>query len=73
MKFIFKFNGEITDFQCRGGNLVAKGYGMKDKTVIQGNPYQKTNFKGKRQWKELKGFSGMRKARPWLSMGYWWV
>jgi hypothetical protein len=46
---------------------------MKDKNVIRVNPYQKTNFKGERQWKELKGFSGMRKARRWLSMGYWWA
>ena len=32
---IFKFIGGITDFQCGAGNLVSKGEGMKDKTVIQ--------------------------------------
>ncbi|MGO9417664.1 MAG: hypothetical protein ACLP51_21320 [Syntrophobacteraceae bacterium] len=44
---------------------------MKDKTVIRVNPHQKTNFKREKRWKESKGFSGMRKARRWLSMGYW--
>jgi len=73
MRFIFKFNGGITDFQCRAGNLVPKGDGMKDKIVIQVNPHQKTNFKGEKQWKESKGFSGMRKARRWLNTDYWWA
>jgi hypothetical protein len=40
---------------------------------VRVDPHQKTNFKGEKQWKESKGFSGMRKARLWLSMGYWWA
>jgi hypothetical protein len=40
---------------------------MKGKAVTEVNPHQKTNFKGE------KGFSGMRKAWLWLSMGYWWA